>query len=820
MSATADVLMSSPPGPSRFNTYTISSSPRLPSLDEIFTKSPKKPPLKSGNHAVPIPGNARTTFTSAATILREAPEIDIDTEQVTNSPSPKPKSKAKASRGRKKVTATPPDTTNIPADTPILVESSPSQKPWQKFKSKEQDEREQAEQASIPKGRVTAAGAKNKTREKTETVSRHFASAKETSAQPVEEKADKGKPVPKQEAQSTKDTSYSEMATRRRDDWTPPPPSNNPIFLGSDSDNCELPSSIDGMATSKDVFQSLLADYGCKDASAPPPSGQLQQSEILRKRKRIEPVSTSNEDSREPSRAASPSKPIATKKKTRTITELATAPYLLPTESELELTGPTSKDSLLNYFDSDGAVKALVEHQTAVMSQKKDNNSKGTKAAAKPKRKKKSGTADKPILLSPDSALKQSSNQDFVFGTSSQLIREDSPTTIRELQTAIQASNRIDSDPFADSESQGLWHAGARDMDGDLMKVDIVEVIDDSPVLPRFRKQEHQSDQKFVDIHDILKSSDMDEPATRGSQPARAENSHFFQSQIVPSAQGSKASDPEPTQSAAPAAAAISNPRPNYELFTDAQLSKQIMSYGFKPVKKRQAMIALLDQCWASKNPGASTMQSNSITTSSAPKSPKRKQSATSPAPKQPAKPRGRPRKNSAAEKVSAPTAPVAKTASPKKTRGRPKKTQAVEIADSDLDESTSSSRTSSAERIFSSPSPSLPERLSASTCEDADVSLTLSPTEQQTQLFEYITRAVTGAPRSRDPARPSWHEKMLLFDPVILEDLTAWLNSGPLTRAGCDAEVAPADVKRWCESKSVTCLWRQNLQGKERKRY
>ncbi|KOS17530.1 Structure-specific endonuclease subunit SLX4 [Escovopsis weberi] len=90
----------------------------------------------------------------------------------------------------------------------------------------------------------------------------------------------------------------------------------------------------------------------------------------------------------------------------------------------------------------------------------------------------------------------------------------------------------------------------------------------------------------------------------------------------------------------------------------------------------------------------------------------------------------------------------------------------------------------------------------------------------QMASTFSYVTRAVRSAPRATDPAKPSWHEKMLLYDPIILEDLTAWLNGGELSRVGYDGEVSVADVKRWCESRSICCLKRENLRGQERKRY
>ncbi|KAI1771959.1 hypothetical protein F4818DRAFT_427206 [Hypoxylon cercidicola] len=800
--AMSAINVMSSPRPARFDPYSMSSSPGLPSLNEIFAKSPKKPALRRESRAAPAPDEARPTFTSAASIIRGAPEIDIETEKVTNSPP----RKSKVTKGRKKKPPAP-EATSIPLDSPILIESSPKEKPWQKYKNKK--DAQKIEQPAISKARVAKSTSKSKPKEKPETVSRHFAT-KESVPKQAAEKSDKGKAVEKLEDEHiTSAPSGSEAALRRRDDWTPPP-ANSPILIGSESDNRELHSSLDRVR-SKDVFNTLLDQYGRKYDS-PSAAAEQPQVDILRKRKLIELVSTSK-DAEQLSREPSPVKTVAAKKKTRTITELATAPYMLPLETELDLAGMATKDSLLNYFDSDGAVKALVEHQTTVMSQKKDK-AKETKAPAKPKRKKKSGTATNPILLSPNSALKQSSNQDFVFGTSSQLVREESPSTLRDLQLTIQTSNRVDSDPFGDSDSQGLWHAGARDIYGDLMNMDDVELVEDFPSLPRRREQAHPSCEEFVDIHDILKSSELDEPATTGSH----QNSRFFQSQAVPSTQPPQAGDqvlvePQP-------AAETTTSRPGYELLTDAQLARQIASYGFKPVKKRQAMIALLDQCWSRESSGVATTQSRFISTSSATNAPKGKQQTATAEPEKEPKRRGRPPKNFAAETSSKTKAAAPQEASRKRPRSRPKTnaSKPAEIADSDLDESvSSSSRASSPERdrIFSSP-----PAVDLSISEEADMSLAMLPTDQQADLFRHITRAVTSAPRSRDPARPSWHEKMLLYDPIVLEDLAAWLNGGALGGVGYDGEVSPFDVKKWCESKSVICLWRQNLRGKDRTRY
>jgi len=55
----------------------------------------------------------------------------------------------------------------------------------------------------------------------------------------------------------------------------------------------------------------------------------------------------------------------------------------------------------------------------------------------------------------------------------------------------------------------------------------------------------------------------------------------------------------------------------------------------------------------------------------------------------------------------------------------------------------------------------------------------------------------------------------ILLYDPIVLEDLAAWLNTKGLGRVGVDEEVGAEVVKEWCEGRSVCCLWRQGRNGK-----
>ncbi|KAI0096681.1 hypothetical protein GGR51DRAFT_543014 [Nemania sp. FL0031] len=841
MSST-DVFMSSPHRPRTLDPISISSSsPYLPSLDEIFLKkSPRKSPFRTVNHAAPIPPNAQATFTSAADVLREAPEIDIDTETITSSPPRRVKTTARNLRQR---VLAPDDLLNHQnSNTAAIGSLSPKDKPWQKFKRKPSTEPDDQPQSPT---RPKASSSRKRSNNTKETVSRHFTTRDEDSLPKTSAKRGKGKATKKETVDEPLADLPLELAVPRRGDWTPPR-STEAVVLDSDSDARELFSSIDREKASKHVFQTLYTQYGRNEIDLVPEPSPQPQTEVFRKRMRIELISTGqgereqssqepdskvSEQSKEQKRRAEPKTP-APRKKTRTITELATAPFAAPPAPEFEFVGPTTKESMLDYFDSDGAVKALVEHQSAVMSQR-NPKAKETKAASKT-RKKKAGTQANPILLSPNSALKQSSNQDFVFGTSSQLMQEESPTTLRDLQAAIRVSNSLNSDPFDDDAGQRLWHAGARDEDGELMGMELIDLQHSPAVVAEPTSTATPGGRSFVDINDILNSPMPVSSTAGGSSETTQASSHFFQSQGTEQQSGPTSSESEGSTNPPSI-----EPRPKYELFTDAQLSKQITSYGFKPVKKRAAMIALLDHCWVSKHQGVSTTSVQPLSTSTRNTTQESVTTAPSKATTKP-RARGRPKKDDdtviPVAKPSLSDKPSPKRSrsgvknkettstrteessisvpSPKRPRGRPRKSSntSIEIPDSD---NGASSPASSPDPVFSSPPP-----LDLTISDEGDMSLTISPTDQQAELFKHITKAVISTPRSQDPSNPSWHEKMLLYDPIILEELASWLNGGELTRVGYDGEVSPFEVKKWCESKSVICLWRQNIKGKERKRY
>ncbi|KAJ9136569.1 Structure-specific endonuclease subunit SLX4 [Pleurostoma richardsiae] len=909
--ASGGILLSSPPRPPLLDQFaTMSSSPDLPSLTDIVGKRQPRPPLRSGSKAIPIPEDAVPSFRSAASFWLAAQAEANDMDHVFAEEAPKPALKTNGWKppAPKTVIEVSPDasrtatdplsgsiadatkdrdsgfsrgkTLEEEVDEILSVDVSPNSKPWKKYKS---PKRVTDDQSTISITKVTKLVAKTTYRKpKEETVSRHF------TPEP---------PACKERTRTaTPELVELEPALQRRADWTPPRP--DTINLLSDSSEVR-------QSPSKNVFKNLQDSYGCKEPSKEPAMTTTgEPSNVLGKRKLIEPVmiGSGSTSGRTSSREASPVKTKALKKKPRTITELATAAYAVRETIESSGDGGSSRsDSLLKYFGADVGSNQTPSDTASTAPKKRGGKAK--KATAKK-------AAPQHILLSPTSAMRESAVQDFVFGTSSQLVREQSPTLLRDLQMAIEASMTVDDDDaFASSPAgelvartrnySNLWSVAARDADGQLLEVEVIDLVH-SPVTT-------QPDAILNPWKDLppgevgTKAPAGDTPNAPSSQDSLGfplTKSNFFSTQRQSAATDEKEPVIGPRQAAiSPANTApkvvlddepppsnqeeymeqqqqqqqqerstqVEVPRPKYELYTDVQLAKEISSYGFKAVKKRTAMIALLDRCWASKRLGptiagvatTATLSSSAPTSASRTKTPASNTGAAAAV----KNPRGRPRKISGSTAAVSASAPAATTEAAKKPRGRPRKDsaiatkaavsskpksatgaavpkpkavtlppapttpkrkkaatqQVIEIADTDTEEGllSPSPSLSSPERIFSSPS-----GVDLSGDGDTELTLNTSPTSQQSALFGYITAAVTSAPRTKDPAEPSWHEKMLMYDPIVLEDLAAWLNSGQLTRVGCADEVSPEDVKRWCESKSVCCLWRATMNGKERKRF
>uniref|UniRef100_L2FVL7 Structure-specific endonuclease subunit SLX4 n=1 Tax=Colletotrichum fructicola (strain Nara gc5) TaxID=1213859 RepID=L2FVL7_COLFN len=904
--------MGSPFGTIPHDPYSFSSSsPGLPSLDQIKSQNPSRPPLRSGSAAMAIPDNASHSFSSVSSFLRhEHSTIDLTTpskpptENSGMPPPPLPEeekpvvvclatvSKPKRKRGVKVLEKKPGQPPPKPAKAGKAAkekEETEADQPWKKYLKDAAEKEEKKTKATKAK---PAAKARTTRKKKEETVSRHFAKPKdEDQGQDQEAEAPKPPKKTKKDADGPLDL---EAAMRRRRDWTPPPPADTapplPILL-------------------LETFDNLFKNYAHPEEEQARPSVEPPDNErqVLGKRKLIETVSINETAKTGPSERAAP-KAKAPRKKPRTITELATAAYKVPEATEQQ--DPS----------------ALAPESNAVEAE--EAKGKGKKRASKAKKPKKMPPPE-PVLLSPTAALRQAANQDYVFGTSSQLAREHSPTFLRDLQSALQASNSrgkeddpfvtpINSDAVEPEPRQKLWGVGARDEDGRVLDLEVINLADtpqgnegtsegpnpfgyvaadkQAPSIPNH----FPSDDSFPDIDDLLGKAIVGElPSIQeeapnlqpaAAQPAPKEPSPAPEHEAAYRAEKDISEDdidlPPPRlpsvtgrgtrQPAAKAKPAQEPSKPKFDLYTDVQLAREISSYGFKPVKRRTAMLALLDQCWETakvqraaaavspKRPRGRPRKNSDVAPASQEVSPKRGPGRPRKTPSielmsSPKRPRGRPRKRSIEIPSSEPP-PSAQPPppSPKRRPGRPRKTaeptrttggtisnkgkskaaadtpdvaspaasrarklasqNIIEIPDSASEGSLSPSPYSSPEPMFSSPPP---VDASLSITEDTEMSLAASPKSQESAaLFECITEAVTTAPPTTDPKEPTFHEMMLMYDPIVLEDLATWLNTGQLSRVGYDGEVSAVEVKQWCESKSVCCLWRESLRGGERKRY
>lgn len=645
-----------------------------------------------------------------------------------------------------------------------------------------------------------------------------------------------------------------ERAPARRLEWTPPK-QKSPIIIEHENLNPSATQAsdvdIEGGGTLSRVLEAFKCD-GILTSTAATRSDE--DGAVFRKRKLIDAVSVRSEQS--PSVAPEPTnakKKKAPKKKPRTITGLATAAYKLASQTDPSVGEEIQKQA--SNADTQAAATNSEEKALAKKTRKR--------TAKAPRKTKKKEPPPKPILLSPSAALRQVANQDFLFGTSSQLAQEHSPGFLRDLATAMKTSNEIDyvsiatpinSDAIEPPEAKrSLWDAAARDEDGDLFDLGVQELAQKSQELPvpeaqadpfgYVRDANPTADDSFLSLSDALQPQ----------QLPGVGNPNAEQTSPAPCSQDTGHVSPAPESSNL-------RPRPNFDLYTDAQLASAVSSYGFKNVRQRGARIALLDKCWQGKNQIGAVAGARSASTLTGPvlrspvKSGRAKSPVTTPArpesslasasqPQEPPpsaqqpmspprRPRGRPRKApvptpSLSETVSLCAAAMLHPAATKLAPSTPKRSKAkssrvvVEIPDSEseldeIDALLSDSPSSVPDETFS---PSQGVDLSLSMEEDSELSIAVSPGGKPAS-FEFISKAVTSAPRTKDVSNPSWHEKILMYDPIILEDLTAWLNCGPLTQAGYDDEVSSGEVKKWCESRSICCLWKVNLRGKERKRY
>lgn len=658
-----------------------------------------------------------------------------------------------------------------------------------------------------------------------------------------------------------------EKAIPRRKNWTPvKDTAQSKIHIDAiEGSPVSAPPSttLEANASSEICFGKLMGDYSfaqnIKCLATSFEGIRKRDGESVVKRRKIEFVKGTNG----PPPAEKAQRTKSPKKKAQTVTGKATAPFA-PVED-------STTSSLLQYFEAPVvAVETETNGQenpiaTPVIAARRSSVTKVSKPKRTTTKVKKTSKQAQPILLSPESAMRTASNQELVFGTSSQLAREESPALIEQIEQAI--SRSIDDEcKFLDvsgasykpynslalTRSKDLWSVASRSFDGALLKAEVVDLsitpkpCEDmpkpTPVLEALRLLETEQETGVDSGHDVVVAgiSTVPVPGIDASPTPQqqVQGPDLTLPRSVAEAALKKRPKTRPPVKQVNSGKSLPDQMPNYKGYTDVQLSKEVASYGFKSIKKREAMIILLERCWASKvsmalqevPTNANTCQPvncnvDATNEESEQKSPAKKKgrppkvaATLLPIPVEGAdaplkKPRGRPKKETSS--ASTPTKRKRKVGSPKRSNA----TATVAALDADeIYDSSPPTPSPLRRRPRSKPPSQLP--LSQIIGTSADHTNMANSKVNEARLFAEVTKAITSFPPSYDPDNLTFHQKMLLYEPIVLEDLTAWLNAEGLNRIGEDNEVSPEQVKAWCEARSVCCLWRENLRGGARARW
>lgn len=554
----------------------------------------------------------------------------------------------------------------------------------------------------------------------------------------------------------------------RKRDWTPAkdtdlPESEQESEVTRNADN------IHEHAHTSSLFGRSLESFGFAETVSEghcPRSNQQGLEEIsMVKRKPLELFNTSGQQI---ARTEQSKRNRSPQKRNQTITEKATAPF---TDSE------GCGNTLLDFFEPKLASDAISSSSKVAMTNSENRKFK------RPKSSKKKTTVCTTRVLSPHAAIKKAHEQDLLFGTSSQLARDESPSYLRDLQQAIRVSE-CDSEPMdyavtkmaaksdtcaaTTSQTKGMWSAAARDSDELLVEGDRLSATRKT-VLSTVEPPSHPAVDEFLDVSTLGTGEASTAPDGRGKLQLQ-------------SSQAKDETDP---------GKGLVSTMPVYSGFTDNQLKRELSSYGFKPIKKRTDMISMLERCWKDKqrNVSLSAARCQSSKTLSVPASEvsdvnqaRLSGSKTNPI-------SGKSKLEGAHIQPHIPT---------KRPRGRPPKIKPP-----------------GQEHHKERPDG---EKMSMDSVE-AEVEKSRCDVHRE-QLFSEITSMIKGQPPTHDVTKLTWHEKMLMYDPIVIEDLTSWLRSKGIVGLSKGNKESFLLVKNWCEANSVCCLWKENLQREGRSRH
>lgn len=445
-----------------------------------------------------------------------------------------------------------------------------------------------------------------------------------------------------------------EKAIPRRMDWTPT--RSSPTALTATQDSAIQPTNF-SKSLQTFTFPGGKADVGLQNVAT-----KVDVNGEAMKRRRIELVATNQphgepilpplkaDQTKDSAKGGSRKRKKSPAKKPLTITGLATSHY-----GEEHRTG-RKLAPMMEYLASTQA-NAGREPETVV----EMPTNKASKALAKKPRTAKKAV-QKSRLQSPNSVMKTVESQEFLFGSASQLAREESPTLLRDTLEAIKQSEVcLSSDPISPQRTQpfsiestspqarqgtvrfvrkrNLWNAAGRDEDNALLHVETINLVESpavrealagkdvlvqpgGPMPPGIGGIQQESTSFQMQQTPIINRGgtllDIDEIITPGLRTSgslcslpQARSFHTSTSVQQPRRQTPPVEDVAPPPANPPPAnppkpnltkAKTAPPRPSYAGFSTHDLQKQISAYGFKAVKSRDKMIELLNQCWEDKH--------------------------------------------------------------------------------------------------------------------------------------------------------------------------------------------------------------------------
>ncbi|KAL5116341.1 5'-flap endonuclease [Pleosporales sp. CAS-2024a] len=650
-------------------------------------------------------------------------------------------------------------------------------------------------------------------------------------------------------------------AVARRRDWTPPC---DTTIATPFTDSVGKENKQDDADDNNGGFTHMISNFAYAQglpAQVASTVADATTAMAVTKRRRVElndvPGNTAT------SRNSSPEKGKAPKKKPRTITDIATEQYqsknveLDPSDVSSEFFHPQTTVTKVPLNDVPENGEALPKKTRKRLTAKKTSDN-DDKSGQRPKSKKASTKASakpKPIaekLLSPGSALMRMDKQDLLFGTSSQLALEDSPTAVRQLQQALRESELLHANDLLGGTlvppprwpkfdkiigKRSLWEASSRDVQGGLL--------------------EHEADVYLPDFdrtqdYPLLMDGTHDQLDAVPLPPAVTHEPRVIEPVII-------SSDlPTPARPELPPSRSFPNMESSdQDHMLDDSIFEDIDDFDHRPPPSNQNA--------ESQNGFADIDDILPISKQRTPTAPpKHRPPASPPMPLTlpSKKPRGRPPKShpapsAAKASISQPMTSASRLPSTP-NRGSGRFIDIDEIFDSEDEYMQALSPTPPRNHTFktSDPlplfcaTPSAKKHSSKSVNPDV-VRVQVIPAAHlewsaiKSSVFQSISSHIRSLePTRSDPKKPSWHEKILMYEPLVLEDLTAYLNASQIagvrtwkratkvqTKAwnqemkalgqdqvgiiegdgdvlAIEKELEPVQVQAWCESMSVCCVW------------